>query len=121
MVTSTPSGTLTTLNLFDDSNNLVAVASGNEPDGFSSVISWTALTTGDYRLNVIDPGAAAFNFSLEIDGNTGGPLSPIASVPEPSSVSLCFLVAFGLLLGKWRTRRTYRETPCAVLDKGAAA
>ena len=97
-VTSTPSGTLTDLELFDPADNLVAVAEGNEPDGFSSIIDWTALTTGTQTLDVVDPGGAAFKFSVDIEGNTGGAPSAIANVPEPSSMPLCFLIVIGLLM-----------------------
>ena len=108
-VNSTPPGTLTELQLFDPSANFVAIAQGNGADGESSVIDFTAVSSGNYTLDLVDPGVAAFNFSLEIEGNTGGAVSQIASAPEPSSVSLCFLVVIGLVIGKLRTRRSHLE------------
>jgi len=113
-VNSTPSGTLTSIDLYDPSNNIVAVAEGNGSDGDSSIIDWTALVSGDYTVYVLDPGSAAFRFSLEIEGSTGGASSPVSTVPEPSSASLCSLAVAALLVAQFGTRRRDRAKSRAV-------
>lgn len=115
-VSSVPSGTLTELNLFDPLGDLVASESGNGSDHFSSVIfppdnPYLALMSGIYTLEVVDPGSSAYNFSLQIEGNTAGTPcvstnfhSCAISTPEPSSFALWLLPLIALAI--FRSRRS---------------
>ena len=64
LTTTTPGGTsasglqfindlMPTINLYDESGNLVATATGNAGDGRNDVIDWTALTSGSYRVQIL--------------------------------------------------------------------
>jgi hypothetical protein len=90
-------GDITGLNLYDPSDTLIATASGNAPDGSSSKILWTALSSGDYS-TFAEPGGPSFpavpssySYTITIDGATGsGGVFP-APMPEPSTVALMLL------------------------------
>jgi len=77
-----------TINLYDASGNLVATATGNAADGRNSVIDFTALTPGSYRVQV--EGASATNlgeYTLSIQGATGGaaPFTVTSTTPAAGS------------------------------------
>ncbi len=91
---TTPSQS-TELLLFDPNGNLVAVASGNGPDGLSSIIDFTVPSgdAGDWQIQVVEPSTTAYAYDLAIQGATGlGPVNP-AAVPEASTWAM-LLVGF---------------------------
>jgi methionine-rich copper-binding protein CopC len=112
ITTTTPGGTsanglqfqndlLPTINLYDQNDNLVATATGNAADGRNDVITYAALSTGSYRVQII--GANSDNlgeYTIAIQGATGGlyPFSVSSTNPaagsdvnyEPSSMTVVF-------------------------------
>jgi hypothetical protein len=70
-----PAKQATELLLYDENSDLVAIASGNAPDGSSSVISYTAATAGTWRVAVTGSPSVSrsqrFNYDLRVQGATG--------------------------------------------------
>jgi len=60
-----------TINLYDASGNLVATATGNAADGRNSVIDFTALTPGSYRVQVLSTNDSLGEYTVSIQGATG--------------------------------------------------
>lgn len=94
-----PTSLATELLLYDPNGNLVAIADGNGPDGYSSLIDFNVPgnDTGAWTVEVTDstsaPGAL-FPYDLQITGATApGGVDP---VPEPASISVCAAMLLGL-------------------------
>jgi PEP-CTERM motif len=107
---STPAGQSTELLLYDPNGNLVAIASGNGPDGYSSVIDFTVPNgdAGNWVVQAADPGASLYAYDLTIQGATGfGPVDPLptSAVPEPSSLSIFGAALAGLVVFRRRLTR----------------
>ena len=64
------SGNTTEALLFDGQGNLVAIAAGNGSDG-SSVIKFTASSSGDWSAAVANDASGSYNFNMSITGETG--------------------------------------------------
>jgi hypothetical protein len=93
---TTPSQT--ELLLFDPTGNLVAIASGNGPDGLSSIIDFTVPSgdAGDWQIQVVEPFNAPYAYDLAIQGASGlGPVNP-SPVPEASTWGMLLLGFAGL-------------------------
>jgi len=96
-VQATTPSTATELLLFDNHGNLVAVAEGNGPDGFSSIIDYTASSSGVWQVEVA-PADGAYAYDLNIEGASGfGPVNPTA-VPEASTWAALMVGLAGLAL-----------------------
>ena len=110
----------TALLLFDPNGNLVAVASGNGGDGYSSIIDFTipAGDGGEWQIQVSPdsylPTPQPYAYDLMIQGFSGlGPVNPTA-VPE-SSVWALLLLGFG---GIGATAHLKKEASNPALDPG---
>jgi protocatechuate 3,4-dioxygenase beta subunit len=62
-----------TINLYDANGNLVATATGNAGDGRNSIINWTALSGGSYRVQIEGATKDSIGeYTLAVQGATGG-------------------------------------------------
>ena len=119
-VKANTASTATALLLFDPNGNLVAVASGNGGDGYSSLIDFTipAGDGGEWQIQVSPnsylPTPQAYAYDLMIQGFSGlGPVNPTA-VPEPRVWAL-LLLGFG---GLGAAARLKKKASNPALDPG---
>jgi hypothetical protein len=103
-VHATTTLTATELLLYDPNGNLVAIASQNGSDGFSSIIDFfvPAGDAGEWQIQVAPspniPVPQAYAYDLAIQGFSGlGPVNP-SPVPEPSTWVMAFVGFAGLSL-----------------------
>lgn len=78
-----------TINLYDASDNLVATATGNAADGRNDVIDWTALSSGEYRVQVLGAEQTSIGeYTVAIQGATGGtgPFSVTSTNPAANAL-----------------------------------
>jgi hypothetical protein len=110
----------TELLLYDPNGNLVALASQNGSDGFSSIIDffvsggdageWQIVVAPDPNVSVPQPYA----YNLAIQGFSGlGPVNP-SPVPEPSTWVMAFVGFAGLGLMGFRRAGRARACPLPV-------
>lgn len=115
-VDSVPTGTITSLEIVDPNGFLIASGTGNIIDSSTTLHNVPAVLNGIYLLEVIDPGTAPYNFSLQISGFTEGTAvcfkgcGPIPT-PEPSSLALCLLALIALAVFHQRRRPSLPVTP----------
>jgi hypothetical protein len=103
---TSPAELHTELLLYDNTNNLVAVAQGDGPDGLSSRIDFTVPSgeAGEWQIDVV-PISGAYHYDLAIQGASGsGPINPTpAPVPEFSTWAMLMFGFAGLGLAGYRT------------------
>jgi PEP-CTERM motif len=94
--------------LYDPNGNLVAIASGNAPDGESSIIEYNIPggDAGNWVAEVLDPTSTLYSYDLQIQGASGtGPVNPLAApTPEPSLVALLGISLVGMALARKSAR-----------------
>ena len=112
--------TATELLLYDPNGNLVAVASQNGSDGFSSIIDFSVPSgdAGEWQIQVAPspnvPVPQAYAYDLAIQGFSGlGPVNP-SPVPEPSTWAMAFVGFAGLGLMGFRRAGRERARPLPV-------
>lgn len=117
---ATTTRTATELLLYDPNGNLVAIASQNGFDGFSSIIDFQVPggDAGEWQIQVAPspntPVPQAYAYDLAIQGFSGlGPVNP-SPVPEPSTWVMAFVGFTGLGLMGFRRAGRARARPLPV-------
>jgi hypothetical protein len=119
-VNATTPLTATELLLYDPNGNLVAVASQNGSDGFSSIIDFSvpAGDAGEWQIQVVPsaslPIPQPYAYDLAIQGFSGlGPVNP-SPVPELSTWVMAFVGFAGLGVMGFRRAGRARARPLPV-------